>query len=87
MISMEPQTLTPPKLARRWGVAPDKVTALIRSGQLAAINLALNPRGRARWRIYLSEVLRFEEARANRAPAPKPQRRRRQMVMSGKEYF
>lgn len=57
-------TLTPPQLARRWGVAAEKVNQLINSGQLRAINLAENPDGRPRYRIYLSEVERFEDERA-----------------------
>jgi hypothetical protein len=81
------ETLTPPQLARRWGVAPEKVNALINSGQLRAINLAEKPDGRPRYRIYLSEVERFEEARSSKPPAPKPERRRRQVATAGKDYF
>jgi hypothetical protein len=66
---MENATLTPPQLARRWGVASEKVNALINSGQLRAVNLAANPNGRPRYRIYLSEVERFEEARSTKLPA------------------
>ncbi len=81
-------TLTPPQLARRWGVAADKVNALIRSGQLRALNLATDPNGRPRYRIYLSDVERFEQARSNKPPLPKAQRRRRRReAMAGKEYF
>ena len=72
------EMITPPQLAKRWGVAPDKVLALIHSGELVAVNLAINPRGkRARWRVSLTEVERFEEARSSKPPAPKTRRRRR----------
>ncbi len=85
---MGAETLTPPQLARRWGVAAEKVNALINSGQLRAINLAEDPKGRPRYRIYLSEVERFEEARATKPPPEKqPRRRRREMATTGKEYF
>lgn len=40
--------ITPPALARRWGVSPDKVLALLKSGQLRGVNLAINPNGRPR---------------------------------------
>ena len=63
---MATETLTPPQLARIWGVAAEKVTALIHSGQLKAINLATDPTGRPRFRIYMSEVERFEAARASK---------------------
>jgi hypothetical protein len=80
-------TLTPPQLAARWGVSPDKVLALIHSGQLMAINLATNPRGRPRYRLRLSEIERFEEARSTKPPPPKRRRRRREAETAGKNYF
>jgi hypothetical protein len=87
-MTAEDTTLTPPQLARRWGVAAEKVNALINSGQLIAMNLATDPKGRPRYRIYLSEVERFEQARSNKPPAPRAQRRRRrEPAMAGKEYF
>jgi excisionase family DNA binding protein len=58
--------LTPPELAKRWGVAADKVLHLIHTGQLRAINLAQDPKGRPRYRIYMREVERFEEARSTK---------------------
>ena len=70
---MEAEMLTPPQLARRWGIAADKVLQLINSGQLKGVNLAVNPNGRPRYRIYLSEVKRFEQARSR--------------VAAGREYF
>ena len=84
---MATETLTPPQLARRWGVAAEKVNHLINSGQLKAINLAADPNGRPRYRIYLAEIERFEEARSTKPPVPKVRRRRREPAMAGKEYF
>ncbi len=85
----ESTMLTPPELARRWGVAADKVLHLVHTGQLKAINLAEDPKGRPRYRIYLSEVQRFEDARATKAPIEKARttRRRRSAATAGKEYF
>lgn len=85
---MSPTTMiTPPELALRWGVDADKVLKLIHSGQLRAVNLAANPKGRPRWRISMDEVERFEERRANKPPAPKPKRRRQRQAQPAKEYF
>lgn len=79
---------TPPKLARFVGVAAEKINKLITTGQLKAHNLAVNPRGRPRWRISPEEVERFLEARSNKAPPPpKPRRRRRAEATAGREYF
>jgi hypothetical protein len=83
----EAETLTPPQLAAQWGVHPDKVLQLINSGQLKAINLAVDPKGRPRYRIYRAEIARFEESRATRPPVPKVRRRRRRMETAGKDYF
>jgi len=88
MMTAEDTTLTPPQLARCWGVAAEKVNALINSGQIRAINLATDPNGRPRYRIYMSEVERFEEARSSKSPIPKQRRqRRRELATAGKEYF
>ncbi len=55
--------LTPPELARQWGVSPCKVVALIRSGELKAINLALSPSGRPRFAIDQADIEQFERSR------------------------
>ena len=87
MQTIESQMLSPPQVAARWGVKADKVIALIGKGELKAVNVALNAAGRPRWKIFVDEVRRFEDARSNRAPVPKPQRRRRREVAVGREYF
>jgi excisionase family DNA binding protein len=70
-------TMTPPELARYWRVSPDKVLALIKSGQLRAFNVAAKLSGRPRWRISEDAVLAFERARsAVPVPAAKPRPRR-----------
>jgi hypothetical protein len=69
--------ITPPALARKWGVSEEKIYAFIRAGSLRAVNLATQLGGKPRWMIDLADVLAFEQARSN-APAMKPQRRRRQ---------
>ena len=67
----------PPELARRYGVSVSKVHAWIASGELRATNLATRPNGRPRWKIDESDLLAFENARAN-TPAPEPAPPRRQ---------
>ncbi len=63
---------TPPKYARELGVKPDKVIGWIRSGELRAIDVSLQPGiGRPRWRIPWDAIVAFENARTNR-PAIKP---------------
>ena len=42
-----PNVLTPPQLAKEWGVDVDKVYAFIRSNELRATNTAIKPGGRA----------------------------------------
>jgi len=86
MASDRTQMMTPPQLAERWGVDPDKVLRLIHSGQLRAINLAVNPRGRPRFRISDDAVRDFEAARSSQPPSP-PARRRRRSATAIKEWF
>lgn len=69
----ENKMITPPQLAKRWGVDDVKVIALIRAGQLRAINLAVNPNGRPRYRIYEEDIHRFETARLT-VPYPRSKR-------------
>ena len=79
--------LTPPRLAKIWGVSPDKILKLINAAELRAVNLATNPKGRPRYRISLDEIARFEESRMVKPPVPKTRRRRRAVATAGKEYF
>jgi excisionase family DNA binding protein len=67
--------ISPPELARRWGISVDKVRAWIRSGELRAVNAARRPGGRPRWLIGLEDLEAFERRRS--APRPAPARRPR----------
>ncbi|MBM4069106.1 MAG: DNA-binding protein [Planctomycetes bacterium] len=78
---------TPPKFAKLLGVDADKILAFIRTGQLAAVNLAVNPQGKPRYRIALADAERFLQSRATTPPAAKPRRRRRTIAAPVKEYF
>ncbi len=71
--------LTPKQLAARWQCKPDKVRALINTGQLSAIDISLSPgTGRPRFLIDLADVITFEERRKVRVSAPSRRRRRPQ---------
>lgn len=72
-----PQKITPPQLAREWGIDSDKVLAWIRSGELRAVNAATRPGGVPRYLIDRDDVRAFEAARAVTAPAPSRPRRKR----------
>lgn len=55
--------VTPPELARMWGISPDKVLSWIRSGELQAINIASDRRLRPRYVIEKSAVEAFARSR------------------------
>ena len=61
---IEPRKLTPPQLARRLGVGPDKVLQWIHSGELPAMNGAAKPNGRPRYLIDIEDLQAFENRRA-----------------------
>jgi hypothetical protein len=76
--------LTPPAVARRYGVSPDKVLTWIRLGELRGVNIATNPSGRPRYVVDEADLAAFEHRRAvHRTQAP-PRRRRAANVI---EFF
>jgi hypothetical protein len=77
--TVERRTVTPPELARAWGVAPEKIVALIRAGELKAFNAALHRNGaRPRYLINVEDVTAFEQARSAAArPSRAASRQRR----------
>jgi hypothetical protein len=76
--------LTPPQVAQRYGVSPEKVIAWIRAGELRAVNVATTLGGRPRWRIDPADLALFE---ARRAAVPVPAARRRRVAGDVIEYF
>lgn len=85
---MSQTKMTPPQLAKRWGVAPAKVVAWILSGELRAINAATNPNGeRPRYLIDVSDVDLFERSRAVVAPRPAAKQRRRPKPATVTTFF
>ena len=68
--------MTPPELARRWGVSPDKITHFIVTGELRAIDASLKRGDRPRYLIDVADIEAFENARAV-VPAAKPTRRKK----------
>lgn len=65
-VKTERTTLTPPQLARRWGVSTNKVLYFIGTGELRALNLARAKSGRPRYVIDMASVEAFEHARTVR---------------------
>jgi hypothetical protein len=84
-ISLTPM-LTPPELAKRWKVSPDKIVGFIRSGLLRAADLSSATSSRPRFRIDMADVLAFEAARSAR-PTPKPLRKSRRAAAEVISFF
>ncbi len=78
--------MTPPDVARRLGVKPQKVLTWIARGELRAVNLSERRDGRPRWKILTAALDEFLASRASTPPAPEPQRRRRREV-GKKRYY
>lgn len=68
--------LTPPQLAREWGVTPETILAWIASGDLEAFDARRPGSSRPRWRIERDALADFKRRRSAKPP-PKPTRRRR----------
>lgn len=67
--------LTPPEIAKRLRVRPERVLAWIKSGELRAIDTR-GPGGRSRFKVDPVDLMTFEAGRAV-TPTPKVKRRRR----------
>lgn len=84
----EDRFFTVEKLAERWSVSRDAVTALITSGQLVAVNLVRSKAAKkARWRISSEAIADFEASRSTAKPAPAPKSRRTLPTRTGKSWF
>jgi hypothetical protein len=78
---------TPPKLAERWGVKPEKVIAFIRAGELRAFDVSVRPdSGRPRYRIPPDAIIEFEARRSVISPT-KPRERRKKQPPDVIEFF
>ena len=86
---MQRRNLTPPAIARRYGVATAKVTDWIRTGELAALNLARRGCTRPRYSITPEALEQFEQARAvvPDGGLSTTQRLRRRAAPGVKEFF
>lgn len=80
-------TLTPPELARRWQVSPEKIVTMLRNGTLHGFDVALPGSRRPRFRINLSEVIAFEERRSARQPVTAVRRKRKTQDADFVQYF
>lgn len=76
----DPDMLTPPQVAKRYGVSPDTVRAWIVSGNLRAVNVG-EGRQRPRYRVPAEALKELDAKRPARvAPKAPAQRRRRRKV-------
>jgi hypothetical protein len=79
--------ITPPALARRYGVNVSKILHFIRCGELKALNLSTKRDGRPRWRITADAVRDFEASRSSAPPARTARRRRTHFPEHITAYF
>jgi hypothetical protein len=68
--------ISPPELAKRWGLSPSKVLGWIKTGELRAIDVSTRRGGRPRYLIDLTDIALFEASRSV-SPLPKGSQRRR----------
>lgn len=82
--ALQPETLTPPQIAKQLSVSPDTVGGWIRKGELRASNL--NKRGkRPRWVVERSALAEFLKARQPEPPQKRTRRRKPDSDVT--EYF
>jgi excisionase family DNA binding protein len=71
------ERLTPPQVAKRYGVSADTVRQWIETGELRAANVAAPGTKRPRYRIEASALADFDKRRTAEAKPPTPRQRRR----------
>jgi hypothetical protein len=82
--------LTPPAVARRWGISPSKVLHWIRAGELRAIDVSKRRGGRPRFLVSISDLEAFAASRSSSLGrlADRPRKRRRARANDGViEFF
>jgi len=79
--------LTPPQLAKLWGIGVDKVIAWIKVGELRAIDASKAKAQRPRYLIDLADIAEFEARRSVQPPPPPASRRKRLASNSITEFF
>ena len=79
--------VTPPALAKSWGISVDKVLTWIRSGELRAIDASTRHGGRPRYLIDPVDVEAFEAKRTVQPQVPHTRRGRRPRDGSVTEFF
>lgn len=78
--------ISPPKIAKAWGLDPNKIIGWIKSGELRAINVATTAGGRPRFLVDEADLAEFEARRAV-SPPPAATPRRRRSAGDVKEFF
>jgi hypothetical protein len=69
--------ITPAEFARRYRTGEDRVRAMIRRGELGALDLAPSRLGRPRYLIMPAHIEAFERRHAAATPAARPAPKRR----------
>ena len=80
-------SLTPPQLAKRLGVSPEKVRGWIKSGQLVATDVSKSPVGSPRYRISEDNIREFKKRRKAGTPTVSPRIRRKKPDDNVTKYF
>ena len=81
---MPAKFLTPPQIAKLYGVHPDRVRGWIRSGQLMALDVG--DKGRRRFRVRPEDLEIFERARLVVAPEERRHPRRKHTLGAVEEF-
>ena len=79
------RTLSTKEFAEHYGIGIHTALNLIYSGSVAAVNVAVNPNGRPKWRISAEAMAAFEASRAAQPKRVGTRRRKGGTVDAGRE--
>lgn len=88
MATATKQHYTLAEIAERWGVSHSTVLSLVYGGDLRAIDVSTNPKGKSRYVVPAAALDDFETSRTT-APPEKPEPRKRVRIPAGSviEFF
>jgi len=81
-----PRWLSPPQVGQIVGVTPEKIIAMIRSGELRAIDVATRGSRRPRFRVRPEDLESWARGR-QAVPTPTPPAPRRSQRSGIKEFY
>jgi len=87
--NQSPEYFTLQQIAERWGVSHSTVLSHVYGGELRAVDISTNPKGKSRYIVPAAALAEFEAARTTPPPEKPATSRKRGRIPAGAviEFF